>query len=160
MEDLLVPQHARLTSSYIALFDLLTCRATTLFLLIKTQNDGCNVIYKYEIVDILTQNLLTLLIFIASLILRKVSICREWFLFGMSYYVIFECAPLGPIMDNNMVSKIWVGMSTIIIFKSIQNSRSLARKGTCMPVYQNSKFPTITFAILHFLHKISLTILP
>ena len=41
------------------------------------------------IVDILTQILLTLLTFIALPILRKISICRRWFLFGVSCYVNF-----------------------------------------------------------------------
>ena len=56
--------------------------------------------------------LLTLLNFIALLILRKVSICRLWFLFDVSYYVNVQFTPWRVIMDNNMVSKIWVGMST------------------------------------------------
>ena len=42
------------------------------------------------VVDILTPILLTLVIFIAVLILRKVSICGGRFLFGVNYYVNFN----------------------------------------------------------------------
>ena len=45
------------------------------------------------VVDILTQILLTLLTFIALLILRKISICRGYFLLGVSYYVNFKFTP-------------------------------------------------------------------
>ena len=41
-------------------------------------------------IDILTQILLTLLIFIALPILRKISNYRGWFLFGVSYRVNFQ----------------------------------------------------------------------
>ena len=64
-------------------------------------------------VNILTQILLTLLTFITLPILRKISVCRRWFLFGVSYYVNFQFTPFEEwSMDNNMVSKIWVGIST------------------------------------------------
>ena len=43
--------------------------------------------------------------------------CCGWFLFGVSYYVIFQFTPhlLERSMDKNMVSKICVGMSTILL---------------------------------------------
>ena len=42
----------------------------------------------FLVVDILAQILLTLLTFIALPILRKISICRRWFLWtGVCYYM-------------------------------------------------------------------------
>ena len=41
------------------------------------------------VVDILTQILLTFLIFIALLVFQNISIYRRWFLFGMRYDVNF-----------------------------------------------------------------------
>ena len=67
------------------------------------------------VVDILTKIFLTLLTSIALFILLKISICRRWFLFGVIYYVTFQFTPWSVSVDNNMVSKIWVGMSTINI---------------------------------------------
>ena len=46
-----------------------------------------------SIFDILNQILLALLTFIVLPILRKISICRRWFLFVVSYYVNFQFTP-------------------------------------------------------------------
>ena len=80
------------------------------------------------VVNIPTQILLTLLTFIALLILLKVSIWRGWFLFGVRYYENIQLTPWRVIMDTNMVSKIWLEMSTTN--NLIQNSKSLAKTGT------------------------------
>ena len=45
------------------------------------------------VVDILTQILLTLLTLNALPILRKISICCRWFLFGVSYHVNLQLIP-------------------------------------------------------------------
>ena len=67
----------------------------------------------FLVVDFLTHILLTLLTSVAIPILRKkISICRRWFLFGVSYYVNVQITPEDWSMDNNMVSKICVGMFT------------------------------------------------
>ena len=52
-----------------------------------------NLNFELEKMDILTQIMLTLLTFIALLILRKVSICRGWVLLGESYYVNVQLTP-------------------------------------------------------------------
>ena len=71
-------------------------------------------------------------------------------------------------MDNNMVSKIWVGISTTNIYLlQLKIQSHLQKRVLWMPVHQNSfrkkkisKISNITFAILHFSHQNTLTKLP
>ena len=119
------------------------------------------------VVDILTQSLLTLLTFISLLSLRKLSIWRGWFLFGVIYYVNVQFTPWKVIdMDNNMVSKIWVGMSaTNIHLLQFKIQSHLQKRGLWMMVHQNSlrkgkktsKISNIKFAILPFSPQNNLT---
>ena len=60
-------------------------------------------------------------------ILRKVSICGGWFLFGVSYNLHLEDWS----MDNNMMNKIWGGLAiTNIRLLQNQNSKSVAKTKT------------------------------
>ena len=67
-------------------------------------------------VDILIQILLILLTFIALIVLRELSICGRWFLFGVNLHL--EEWSIG----TNMVSNIWFGMAytnfNLLQFKS------------------------------------------
>ena len=67
--------------------------------------------YKFRI-RVTTKLLLNLLTFIAIQILQEISIYHRWFLFGVSYYVNFQFTLEEQLVDNIMVTKIWVGMST------------------------------------------------
>ena len=104
--------------------------------------------------------------FIVLTILRKVSICGGWFLFGVSCYVTFnlhleEWSTWS--MDNNMVSKIRFEMSTTN-FHSLQfkiRSHLKKKKQIWMTVHHSTfhmqekrlKNSNIAFAIfISFLH--------
>ena len=90
------------------------------------------------VVNILTQSFITLLNFIALQVLQKMLIFGGRFLFGVSYYVIFQFTPRRVINGNNMVSKIWVIISTtnvhLLQFKIESN---LQKRRLWMPVHQN-----------------------
>ena len=108
----------------------------------------------------------TLLTFIDLKIWRKVSICRRWFLFVVSYYVNFQFAEWS--MDSNMVSKIWGGMATANIhLLQFKIQSHLQKRGLGMPVNRNlyQRISCLKFLTLHspfylFSHKNTLNKFP
>ena len=119
-------------------------------------------------VDIVAKILLTLLTFIALLVLWKISTCLD----GHSLvWAIIWTSNLNPeewSMDNNVVSKIWVEMSTKYKYSFSHNSNLNSHylqkcEGQYIRTHTNgklSKISTITLDILPFRHKNSFTKLP
>ena len=107
-----------------------------------------------NIVDIITQTLLTLLTFI----LQKKIYKSRWFLIGMSYDVNFQFTTWRVFNNNNMVSKIWVGMSTTKLLVKMWTLNA----GTPghIPKRSSLKFVTLHLPFCLFIRKNTPTELP
>ena len=121
---------------------------------------GVNKIWIF-VVDILIQILLTFLTFIASQILRKVSICGGWFLLGLSYYVNFQFTPW-RVINGYQHGEQNLSWNVYFIYFNPGTSIHLQKRGVWILKHwthseeKTSSISNITFAILDFLIKIQM----